>query len=707
MTNDFDFIKQKFDESGVNAPENLNERLVEEQLKNVEPLKVKKSKTKVIYGVSAAAVIAIVLVNALVITGIVGTLRGGTGRLTDIFKSKPNTSAVSVNLKSFSTRQEVKDELQGIFDRKSEYNEYLDYKYYNAFDGAFITEDSAESLNGSANGSSSGSSSGSSAIGSSGGSSSHNSTYTQELGVDEADNIKTDGDYIYYKSDEETIEVIKTNNGSTEFVSKITAPEAPIDSYSLFADFYIYNNKLIAIVESSGNGNQISSAAVYDITDKRNITLSDRFTQSGSYCSSRMIGGTLYLVSNCYAYNSDVIPFVYENKATADEAARKELLAGCIYSVQNPSDSNFSVVSCIDTDKPEENVKTKAILGSANEIYCNTENLYITAYEYEPVYYDNFVTKGLSRSLPDYGDSYEYTEIVKIKLNDELELAGSAKVEGRIDNQYSLDEKDGNLRVATTSWDYEKSADINNLYVLDSGLKELGKVTGFAENESIKAVRYIGNTAYVITYEQTDPLFVIDLSNPSNPTITGEVKISGFSTMLVPVDENTLLGIGYHTYDPELDGIGMEIQNGLKIVTFDVSDKNNPTIIDTKIFENCDSQVQYNPKALLVNFERGDYTIPLNYSYYNFNYDIYDYYYDNYEVETHSGVLNFRIDNGKINVVDNYISDKFGKNEACVWVDRCVYIGDYIYMAGVENVYNYHDYITGNANVIIDSVKYK
>ena len=83
--------------------------------------------------------------------------------------------------------------------------------------------------------------------------------------------------------------------------------------------------------------------------------------------------------------------------------------------------------------------------------------------------------------------------------------------------------------------------------MLDSGLNQIGAVEGFAKDESIKAVRYMGDTAYVITYEETDPLFVIDLSTPSDPQILGKVKISGFSTMLVPIDENTVLGIGYNT----------------------------------------------------------------------------------------------------------------------------------------------------------------
>lgn len=94
-----------------------------------------------------------------------------------------------------------------------------------------------------------------------------------------------------------------------------------------------------------------------------------------------------------------------------------------------------------------------------------------------------------------------------------------------------MDEYAGNFRIATTASD-EKSNDINKLYVFDSSLKKLGEIEGFAKGESIQAVRFSGNTAYVITYENTDPLFVIDLSNPQKPKIKGSVKISGFQQIL-------------------------------------------------------------------------------------------------------------------------------------------------------------------------------
>ena len=107
------------------------------------------------------------------------------------------------------------------------------------------------------------------------------------------------------------------------------------------------------------------------------------------------------------------------------------------------------------------------------------------------------------------------------------------------------------------------------MYVLDSDLNVAGKIEGIAPGETIKSVRFTGDTGYVVTFEQTDPLFVIDLSNPEKPEIKGELKIPGFSTYLHPVGENLVLGVG-------VDGDENGQNNGMKVSLFDVSDPTNP-----------------------------------------------------------------------------------------------------------------------------------
>ena len=159
----------------------------------------------------------------------------------------------------------------------------------------------------------------------------------------------------------------------------------------------------------------------------------------------------------------------------------------------------------------------------------------------------------LAALYKDVGGKLQQTFVHKFGLsNAKTAYAASGHVPGNVINQFALDEKDDYLRIATTnqnwwSW-YLDEEDLedqgNNIYVLDKAMDVSGKVTGLAPDESIYAVRYIGNRGYLVTYEQVDPLFAIDLSNPTKPALLGELKIPGYSTYLHPYDENILIGVG-------------------------------------------------------------------------------------------------------------------------------------------------------------------
>lgn len=665
MKTDFDYIKDKFTESGVNAPDSMKEEFVLDKIKDIKPRKNKKP--FVISGISAAAVAVFTAVSLLIVN-----IAGNT----------PKTSVIqngTASLRNFESTSDVKDAVQNILDKREkctvEDGDYLTYEADENIARKDLVSNEVMSDGAAAP-------SGTGGAGASG----HNSTYTQYTNVDEADTVKTDGRYIYYLNNASTITVFSTEGKG----SKKLATIRPKEDSRIFNDFYIHGNKLIAAASVSDSKQDYyysyddTAVEIYDISDIKNIRLTDSFTQSGSYCSSRMIGSMMYVVSTHTASDKNDLPYIRNDSgATSDEVKKNELPCQDIYTVDNPGDANFLVVSSIDTDNGANTGKTKAILGSADTVYCNTEHLFVTAaeYDFEHNYGDYY-----------YGLQAVKTQIVKVDLTKELEFTATAKVDGYIDNQYALDEKDGYLRVAAT--DTINGKDSNRLYILDKNLNMAGKTDKFAEDESIKAVRYIGDTAYVITYEETDPLFVIDTSDASNPKILGEVKISGFSTMLVPVDENTLLGIGYHTQDED-DDIDMEIEEGIKLALFDVSDKANPKVLDEKIFKGYYSEVQSNPKALLVNNQRSDYTIT------------YDKATDDYNIDC--GVINFKVEGKKIKIVDEYVSDKLsGKNDCTL--ERCVYSGNYIYMLGIKTDYKYDEYdsaVIDSLDAVIDAVQYK
>lgn len=688
---ELDIIREKFTESGVNAPENMGGDFALELIKDIEPKKTASEKRTQRRGLSFAAAIALFTVGAFALSSVIGNAPKPIVETQEIGKG--------LDIVSFKNKAEVKKAIEKIEEDYPSGGEDSDYAedYGSASGSSNIINYSSNYLS-------------DSAVATQKIASSHNATYVQEIGVDEADCIKTDGKHIFCLNDMGYIDIYSAEGKKSKKVGVIKYGKSDDDSDYIsdyLNDFYLKDDRLIAVFSRNEHKKykdrihsdnysyrflQSTYAAVYDISDVKNPKRLDSFSQSGSPCSSRMIGDTLYLISTHYGSSAqeDVIPRTcYSEKgATSDEATPNELPASEIFSVKEPKNTNFVVVSSIDTKSSAQATNTKAILGSADDVYCNTDYLYVTSGVSK-----NYTVSGEMYALADVGWlRADETEILKIDLNDNLRFTATGKVKGYVNNQYALDEHGSYLRVATTTFTSSTDDEVkeeNHLFVLNNNLEQVGAVSGFAEGESIKAVRYIDDTAYVITYEQTDPLFTIDLKNPEKPKILGEVKISGFSTMLVPIDDNTLLGLGYHTQDED-DDIDMEIQEGLKLVVFDVRDKAHPKVSDEKIFKDYESPVQYNPKALVVNFERGDFAIPMT------KYD-----YNNYTDEDNNkaGALNFKVENGKIKIIDNYVSKKLGKSGEA---SRCVYVGDYIYLIGETYDGDYGDY-----SDVIDCVKYK
>ncbi|MDE6150184.1 MAG: beta-propeller domain-containing protein, partial [Ruminococcus sp.] len=345
-------------------------------------------------------------------------------------------------------------------------------------------------------------------------------TYTQVNGVDEGDIIKNDGKYIYILDQSSAnIKIYEANEEKADLVSTTHIIKNGV--YNAY-DMYLYNDKLIVNADCYIDCYYIHKniTVIYDISDKTDIKEIQSFTQDGDYISSRIIENQFYLITNKYVYMQNKLESYAPCKGI--DGNSEALSLEDIYCIENPQQPSYVIAGSINLDTCDNFTDTKAILGAGNNIYCSQNNLYV---------YNS-----------DYSTRNGETNILKFSLdNGAINFVTDGKVKGIVNNQYSFDEQDGNLRIATT---YETSEEYNQLVVLDKNLKEIGKVDDFAKGESIQAVRYIGDTAYVITFEQTDPLFVIDLSDPKSPEIKGEVKITGFSSMLHPIDENTILGVG-------------------------------------------------------------------------------------------------------------------------------------------------------------------
>jgi len=198
----------------------------------------------------------------------------------------------------------------------------------------------------------------------------------------------------------------------------------------------------------------------------------------------------------------------------------------------------------------------------------------------------NNLDQGYNAYVADHPERVEYTGIAKMGYSSSgvLSAPETGIVPGRLLNQFAMDEYNGDLRAAVTygRWDDAE----NGVIVLDTNMNEAGRVIGLAEGERIYAVRFMGATGYVVTFRETDPLYVLDLSDPANPEVKGELKVPGYSTYLHMVGEGQLLGIGEEDWN-------------VKLSLFDVSDPENPTELDTFIMDEYWSEALYNHHAFL------------------------------------------------------------------------------------------------------------
>jgi len=226
--------------------------------------------------------------------------------------------------------------------------------------------------------------------------------------------------------------------------------------------------------------------------------------------------------------------------------------------------------------------------------------------------------KEVEKEMENILKEQEKSVIHKISFKDgELDYLATGEVTGTILNQFSMDEYKGNFRVTTTknrTWStFSKNLDqesYNNVYVLDEKMRVIGSLEKLAETERIYSTRFMGDRAYMVTFRQTDPLFVIDLKDPKNPKVLGELKIPGFSNYLHPYDENHLLGIGR---DADINRFGGVQADGVKVSLFNVEDVTNPKEVDHIIVQGrgTTSEALNNHKAVLFSKEKNLLAFPI------------------------------------------------------------------------------------------------
>ena len=417
---------------------------------------------------------------------------------------------------------------------------------------------------------------------------------------------------------------------------------------------------------------QSSFIKVYDVSDRSQPRLVRNLTASGSYSDSRMIGNHVYAITSEYVYNGGVIPMPYFME---DGIVLREFPD--IYYFPIP-DSSYNYVNIVALNILTDETATKTfMMPSSQTNYVSQNNIYLTYQKWASYadFYDRIIDEVLIPTLPQFkqkideirgyniSSTSKYNEIQTLMQNyvaslsqdqmstlqnsmqekmtviqqdiererqktyiskisvsgSQIDYKGQGSVPGNVLNQFSMDEYNGYFRVATTVGEVWNGDSRNNVYVLDSELKQTGKLEDLAPGEKIYSARFMGDRLYLVTFKKVDPLFVIDLSNPSDPKILGKLKIPGYSDYLHPYDETHIIGIGKEAVEASDEETGQRNLNfawyqGVKLSLFDVSDVENPKEISKFNIgdRGTDSEALYEHKAFLFDKNKGIVVIPIS-----------------------------------------------------------------------------------------------
>lgn len=516
----------------------------------------------------------------------------------------------------------------------------------------------------------------------------YSSTNVQVAGVDEGDIVKSDGSYFYILRDVELI-IMKADGNSVSDVSHtivgqqweyneddVSSEKGPISLYIagdravVLSSYYswTYNSDSV-----SGRGENYTVVDIYDISDRSAPKLVKSLGQDGYVVDSRLIDSALYL---CTAYYVDepidgdadtFVPRLYT------DGKGQPVVCSSIGLLPHEESMTYSVLTSYDVDAASV-ISNLSILGGGETMYMNKDNLYLCRSVY-----------GDSASEPTTDGPYEVTThltdvtttVNRFSISDGVISHGAiGSVPGDLNNQFSMDEYNGYLRMATTEQNggyrlyideghkfenYEQmdSSRHNDVFVLDSDLKIVGSVTDIAPEESVFSARFNGDFAYLCTFKTVDPIFAVDLTNPTQPVVAGEVSLSGYSDYLHIWSDSQLFGLGMQTQEIESEsGITARV-DGMKMVMINVED---PAALNEEHVLEIDadySQALYNHKAILVDSGRNLIAFPAE---------------GNYLVYGYSTEQGFEL---KKEITFQGEWD---------WQSRGFYIGDYFYVIGSDTV---------------------
>lgn len=478
----------------------------------------------------------------------------------------------------------------------------------------------------------------------------YTTTNLQESGVDEADVVKSDGEYFYIANGQ-TLSIVRADPAALQEV-------ATLDLGFWSSDMYLIDDQLIVLGSQTSDtgvgpaiameiwppyyiGNEIVVAQV-DVSDPAAPAIEQQLSMDGSLVTSRLTSGKLIIVSTILPAVPDT-GFLGINLVTLEDVLPTAKTRGgsdVLVPWENwlrpasPDGYYMTAIVTIDAANVETIVGSTAVLANAGTIYVSPEALYLTDSEYDPA--DNYREKTAVHKFTFDADGV-------------ATYVASGSVPGRLLNQFSLGEHEGYLRMATyvdvgffvgddiavdgsissgggVATDTatsppsdgetavaeegdpqtQQAADesppaepYNAVYVLgqnEAALDVIGSVENIAPGERIYAARFLADKGFLVTFKQIDPFFVVDLADPASPQVVGELKVPGYSDYLHPISDTRILGVGRSTVSTGFGGVAPD---AVQVSLFDISDVSNPTLLDQMEIggQGSYSDVSYTHKA--------------------------------------------------------------------------------------------------------------
>ena len=464
----------------------------------------------------------------------------------------------------------------------------------------------------------------------------YSGTNVQEVGIDEPDIIKTDGSRILVLSGNE-FHFIDVSGPTPELTDSLSfeghwpreilfSGDRAFVLASADAETIHYEDAADESADIApgygGYWRNLSSIIEIDLSNPYELSIVNTLTLDGSYVSARVVNGVARIVIST---PMNQLPFVYPQNEAGEENAKKfnqevisgttledwlpnyffessngtssqGLIADCS-NIHYPTEfSGFSTLSVVtvDLDSSLETPDATGVLADGQTVYASNSNLYVATTSYlDPILFEN------DESLwEDASDNYA-TSIHQFDVSDldATTYMASGSVDGHLLNQFAMSEHEGHLRVATTlggPWGFRDDSEskVSVLVRNGSDLEIVGEVGDMGRGERIFSVRFVGDTGYIVTFRQTDPFYTVDLSDPTNPVVRGELKITGYSGYLHPLNDDLVLGIGQDATDTGQT-------TGAKVTLFDVSNLDQPVALDSWITSGGSSSVEWDHRSFL------------------------------------------------------------------------------------------------------------